>query len=664
MIHRYGRIRNSTGRLAHWWPVLLCLLIVLVPTVCVLWFMTEAVENRRQVVQRTLSDADYAVARERLDNYWNAVASELDRCWRDGESAALAFQRCALDRVADGVALIGDDGRIAYPTTTEPHSGNASNAGSNPIDWERIEQIEHQQGDLTAAARAYEQIASTYGDPEKSDRFNACHGARALAALARCQVRAGQLDAAISTLLRVIDERAFHRVVYPDGRLIVAAAELRVLQLMADSKHRRFDQIGMQLAGRLNDYKDLRLPWSQRRFLMTELRQILPAVTLPTFEAEQVTAEFCEAGFSPSNAGVIAPAQRPGFWQLASLSGRVCAVFQTETVRKHSVQAVSGRAIPSGATVQLMTPGEMARLRQPPQSAEAGQHLQGWRLLRVSDSSVPHYGAPDAQVLAYFWTGILVIVATVVFALVMAWALRRQTRRARLRSNLVATVSHELKTPLAAIRLLVESLLDESELEEGRVREYLQLMSKENSRLSRLIDNFLAFSRMERGRQAFEFAEVNVIDVFDAAVEAAGDRLQQPDCQLKIDLAPNLPPIRADKDAIVTVLLNLIDNALKYSPDQKHIALGAVQQDDCVSLQVVDSGIGIPAAQTKKIFRRFYQVDQRIARETDGVGLGLSIVKFVVDAHGGSVTVDSRPGHGSTFSVSMPVAAEHSNHRQ
>ena len=126
---------------------------------------------------------------------------------------------------------------------------------------------------------------------------------------------------------------------------------------------------------------------------------------------------------------------------------------------------------------------------------------------------------------------------------------------------------------------------------------------------------------------------------------------------LEVEVSPGLPPVRADESALVTVLLNLLDNAWKYSPAEKCIAVRAYRENSRVVFAVEDNGIGITPREQKKIFRRFYQVDRRLARDAGGCGLGLSIVEFIVRAHGGSIAVKSQPGHGSTFSVAIPEAA-------
>jgi len=217
-------------------------------------------------------------------------------------------------------------------------------------------------------------------------------------------------------------------------------------------------------------------------------------------------------------------------------------------------------------------------------------------------------------------------------------------------------VTHELKTPLSGMRLLVDTLLNSPKLHEPTVREYLALIAKENLRLSRLIDNFLAFSRMERNKYALDFNEVPVRAIVEGAAAAVQERFNAPDYRFEVQMASNLPPIVADADAIVTAVVNLLDNAWKYSGDEKQITLTAATDNGGVVFAVQDNGIGLSPRDTKRIFKRFYQVDQRLARSAGGCGLGLSIVKFIVTAHGGTVMVESEPGKGSKFAITIPAA--------
>jgi signal transduction histidine kinase len=186
--------------------------------------------------------------------------------------------------------------------------------------------------------------------------------------------------------------------------------------------------------------------------------------------------------------------------------------------------------------------------------------------------------------------------------------------------------------------------------------EYLQLVSRENERLSRLIDNFLTFSRMERNKQAFQMRPVSPASIAQTAAQAVKTKFSRGSCQFDTDIPEDLPTIKADHDAMVTVLVNLLDNAYKYTNDDKRIKLSVASDNGLVRFTVSDNGLGIPRRALKKIFRRFYQVDRSLSRRAEGCGLGLSIAKFIIDAHQGAITVESKPNQGSTFTVTLPAA--------
>lgn len=690
MSRRYRTSRIGTGRLAQWWPVLLSLLVVLVPTVCVLWFMTEAVENRRLVIRRALADADFTVAQERLERYWEEQAAALEKGTEDGASGSIVFEKCVLEKRADSVACYDPAGRLVYPApATVPTASEAEES----VDWSDVERLEYEERELDEAAAAYATVAATHGDPA-SDTFDANLSAQALQAQARCLAKADQVDVAIKILADALGQKQYRHAVDSRGRLIVAAAELRALELIDDPSDSRFRVIVERLSERLNRYDDPALAAPQRVFLMRRLQTLVQewlshaenpasdspgrrhlaeplrtalvrAVEFPTLEAEKLAAEFCEVNPIPSKDAVVRLTQSPGVWQLASPNKRVFALFRTKSVLSRSQAAISSRTLKSGAEVTPVPPGKRAAPDAVVHSAEAGRYLPGWRLTHSARGGKDSEPTSDAQIAAYFWTGILVIAAMSIFAAIIARSFRRQMKLTRLRNDLVATVSHELKTPLSSIRLLVDTLLDEPELNEQKVREYLELMAKENKRLSRLIDNFLAFSRMERNKHAFEFAEISAADVIDAAAEAVRERFHSPECRFDVEVADDLPPIDADADAMVTALVNLLDNAYKYSAAEKHIVLRAYVEGGNVCFDVEDHGIGLSRTASKKVFKRFYQVDRRMSRDTGGVGLGLSIVQFIVTAHHGTVRVRSRPGQGSTFTITLPsVSVESQTSRE
>jgi signal transduction histidine kinase len=387
---------------------------------------------------------------------------------------------------------------------------------------------------------------------------------------------------------------------------------------------------------------------------MDEMRATVPRSDLPAFptgDAERLAAQFLAA--EPARAGdrALEATRVPDLWRLTSAGGRVLALYRTETV----VAAMRGlyRAENPSPNVSLLVipPGGVKGGEWIP----AGPLLPGWRIAFSLTDADQSAAAARRRMASYLWIGYLVIACMTVTGLVVGQSYRQQLRLARLKTDLVAAVSHELKTPLASMRLLVDSLLDDEKPDARKTREYLELIGKENLRLTRLIENFLTFSRLERNRQRFEFRVTQPGEVVRAALEASGERFQSAACRLDVEVIPDLPPVRADEDALVTVLLNLLDNAYKYTASEKHIELRAFTREGRVVFAVEDNGIGIPPREQKRIFRRFYQVDRRLARDAGGCGLGLSIVEFIVRAHGGTVEVKSQPGKGSTFCVVLPV---------
>lgn len=231
----------------------------------------------------------------------------------------------------------------------------------------------------------------------------------------------------------------------------------------------------------------------------------------------------------------------------------------------------------------------------------------------------------------------------------------REMALARLKSDFVSNVSHELRTPLSLIRLYAETL------EMGRLKspekyqEYYGIIRKESERLTGLINNILDFSRIEAGRKEYDFRETDVKELVHNTLESYRYQIEQNGFVFEEKIAADVPPLRVDREAIARSLLNLVNNALKYSQDQKFIGVNLFRANGTVKLEVVDHGIGIPLQEQPKIFEKFYRVGDPLVHNTKGSGLGLSLVRHIAQAHGGEVSVDSTPGQGSKFTISLPV---------
>jgi signal transduction histidine kinase len=277
--------------------------------------------------------------------------------------------------------------------------------------------------------------------------------------------------------------------------------------------------------------------------------------------------------------------------------------------------------------------------------------VQAW----LVDESVLKAQVRD-QFKAYAWTTLISAIVICAIAATAGLTVNQQLRLHELKNSTVATVAHELRTPLATMRVLVDTLREGRCRSQEQVREYLDLLHSENLRLSRLTEHFLTHSRLQHGQHSFAFAPVAVETVVHPALLALRPKLDAPGCHFTLDLPKPLPELMADRDSLVTVLVNLLDNALKYSGDDKHITLRARHDRGAVVIVVQDNGVGLTTAERNRVFEPFFQVDQKLSRSREGCGLGLSIVRAIVNAHRGRVEIQSEPGQGATFAVHIPLA--------
>ncbi|MGO8925799.1 MAG: sensor histidine kinase, partial [Limisphaerales bacterium] len=640
-----GKLTIGAGRPTGSWLMLLLLLAALVPSVCLLWFMNQAVRNERLAVRQKLADAyrvNLSLLQNQLEDCWRIVAAGLDG-QDDRTSPPEIFANEVSSGLADGAICFDSAGKVAYPGPGAAPKTEAPGAG-----WAEMEQLE--SSNPAQAAAAFARLAE--------QTTNTDLAGRALQAQARCLVKTGKTNEAIFVLIGPLEGERFCHATDTEGRLLVANAELLALELLKDSASGRIGEPLERLKQRLLDYGDPALAAPQRRFLMRRLQMLLPDPTVAKMlAAEDLAAQCLEAGGVAPGEPTLRPTSVPGVWQFSSPRGRVVTLYRTEALLSRLREGVSSQSLPPDVGLAFLPPGKdsgpffLSQL--------AGPSLPDWRLAfslkdrGLSDTMAEH------RVAAYVWIGVLVFATVIVLAALALRLVRRQMALTQLRNDLVANVTHELKTPLSSMRLLVDTLLNSQPLHEQTAREYLQLIAQENLRLSRLIDNFLTFSRMERNKYAFGFKEVPATAIVEGAITAVRERFNAPGCQFETHIAPGLPSVVADPDALVTAVVNLLDNAYKYSGEEKQIALSASAENAAVFFAVKDNGIGLSPRDTKRIFKRFFQVDQRLSRSGGGCGLGLSIVKFIVTAHHGSVRVESQPGRGSTFTISLPRAETH-----
>lgn len=313
---------------------------------------------------------------------------------------------------------------------------------------------------------------------------------------------------------------------------------------------------------------------------------------------------------------------------------------------------------------ELLAPdgSRLASVRQPFDLGEARVEplrgpFEGYRV-RVGVTS------NAAVVLAERFVGLeLTFIALMTLAIVLAaiFGLRytlRQVELAQLKSSFVSNITHELKTPISLIRLAVETLEMRRFSSPAESEQFLRTIARETDRLSQLVDNILDFAKLESGRPVFQLRPVDLAEVAREALETFRPRLDDQGFKVEAEIPDHLPPVSGDARSLTHCVLNLLDNAVKYSRDRREVRLSAGTREGRVTVSVADRGIGIPPGDQQKVFEKFVRLDTGLVHNVKGAGLGLALVNQIVRAHHGRVELVSTPGEGSTFTLVLPVAAE------
>ncbi len=257
---------------------------------------------------------------------------------------------------------------------------------------------------------------------------------------------------------------------------------------------------------------------------------------------------------------------------------------------------------------------------------------------------------------AFYGCAVFLALSVTLFCRYVVWQdYRRETELADLRSQFVAHVSHELRTPLTSIQMFAETLALGRVPDPEKQREYLETIARESERLARLVDQVLAFSKIEQGRVDYSLQSMALTPIVEAAARAVEPSLAQQGFTLRRIYYGCAPIIRADADALEQAILNLLTNAMKYSSDSRDIELQLRQSGSEVFIDVLDQGIGVPAQFREKIFEKFFRAPMAAGAAVPGVGLGLTLVAHVAAAHGGRVEVRTNQPKGSIFSLILPM---------
>jgi two-component system phosphate regulon sensor histidine kinase PhoR len=274
------------------------------------------------------------------------------------------------------------------------------------------------------------------------------------------------------------------------------------------------------------------------------------------------------------------------------------------------------------------------------------------RELNLPEDAEPH---SNREIWIYGSTTALVIVVLLLGVVFVIRDARREVRMSQLRADFVSGVSHELKTPLTLIRLYGETLLHGGDFPEDERRGFCEIITRESERLSLLVQKVLSFSRIDRGEKVYTLQAGDIASVIASIVDVYRKYLERAGFEVDARLIEQLPDVRFDSDAVSQAVVNLLENAVKYSGESRFIGIRLRADAGNAIFEVEDRGIGIPAAERGRIFQRFYRSPNGAGK--GGYGLGLFLVRHIMDAHLGRVEVESEPGVGSLFRLVFPVTA-------
>jgi len=253
----------------------------------------------------------------------------------------------------------------------------------------------------------------------------------------------------------------------------------------------------------------------------------------------------------------------------------------------------------------------------------------------------------------FTWSVVVLVLTLIVGVIFILRSVLHERRTARLKTDFVSFISHELKTPLTSIRLYTETLLDGRVANQEEQTVCLQMVDKESLRLSQLIDQILRYSQLERHQKQFFFTSCSMRDVVAEAVRVFKGYKEGRDREVEVNSAQQISKIRMDRAAIIELLLNFLTNAAKYSPPDKDIVINLRESIDEICVDVVDRGVGIRKRDQKKVFDKFYRSEDYLTRDVEGTGLGLTFARYIAKVHNGEIKVSSQLNGGSTFTLHL-----------
>ena len=611
------------------WIFLLLALLVILPTIGMFVLLSKTVENERFAVRQRLvviHKAQLTEAKEKLTQYLEQPSYPTIQ---SPPNSRRYFAEWLDASHADTLALLDSEGFVRFPRTPRSTTVTAN--------WTEGEALEFQQRSFQEAINSYRQIFIQSNEPSVK--------AQALQRIIRCLVKGESTPPAIETVYRELE--ALGPTQDRLGHSLLPYTQLYLLQQRKTITFELALELESNLLLQLEE--NLTLTAEQRSFILLRLAELGISCSIPHLEKEKSASKHSFHEFD----GPVTSINEG--WMLTPPNQRVRLYYSNQALLAHLESILQKEDQTGNITIRLALP-QGAFSTEPFLEQLAAPPLSDWRIGLFFEDGDPFQAAEKQATKTYLWFAILAVACILIIAIFLLKRLVGHLRLTQLKNDFLATVSHELKTPLTSSRLLLDTLLD-GHLEDQELTErYLKSISKENERLIGLVENFLTLSRAQRGETPFQHERLNAQNPVKQAYESIQERFTQKDLKLTYEFPEQNLWINGDENALTTALINLLDNALKYSlAGAGPVTLRSYREGQHIAYEVTDQGIGISKSNLKKVTEQFFQANRALSRVTEGCGLGLGIVKLIAEAHGGNLSIESELDQGSTFTLTIPL---------
>jgi signal transduction histidine kinase len=583
-------------------------------------------------------------------------------------------------------------------------------APGNPGDFgefQAAQRLEFQGKNYPRASTAYQRALKRASDPRLTGLI--------LNALARVQRKSGLLKEAVSTYERIV--RDYGGVVIPGGMPLGPSASLEICVLS-----REFEDFAKSLQTSSGLYRSLlRQDWNLEKaefdFFVQRTRSHIEAFFLnppPGIDLAKLRGEFQTLGaeeakqrketermivFEQGAATALeaktasgTEASNPPFARLALEIGNLPylvsiqrsaeragnasdtawgILIDAERLRKDVLRPALHDHFPSGETTWAVKARDGSGILASENPSTGPVTIRMNFASNFPDWTLEFHQAPPHLIKSFllsrrglYFFVFLLIAGILIFGLVLTIrSVSHELELARMKSDFVSTVSHEFKSPLTSIRQLAEMLQSGRVPSEERRQMYYDVLLEQSERLAMLTDNILSLAKIEAGRSEFAFEATDISMLLTEVVTSIRERVRHEGFDIGLDVEGALPLLSVDRTALSQAVTNLVDNAIKYSGDSRKISVGARLEEQAVVIAVRDFGVGIKKEDIDKIFERFYRGGDELTRTVKGSGLGLTLVREIVEAHRGKVHVESEPGKGSVFSIRLPFPHRERGHK-